>query len=154
MNNLPAIPDNLSEQIKLIQEHFNGLSEEELENNISKVLPDIHKVGENYDIIPEFSNFKTSIIRILNHTAKDEDYINILYLVIKLIDSIETLNNIVESNTREINENTSKIIDEQRYYNGRFDEMNHINKERLDRLDFKIINLEHKLRSRGVINDG
>ena len=42
MNNLPAIPDNLSEQIKLIQEHFNGLSEEELENNIQKVLPDIH----------------------------------------------------------------------------------------------------------------
>lgn len=154
MNNLPAIPDNLSEQIKLIQEHFNGLSEEELDENISKVLPDINKVGENYDIIPEFYNFKTSIIRVLNHTAKDEDYINILYLVIKLIDSIETLNNIVESNTREINENTSNIIDEQRYYNSRFDEMSHINKERISRLESKILNLEYKLRSRGVIDNG
>ena len=151
MNNLPAIPDNLSEQIKLIQEHFNDLSEEELENNISRVLPDIHKVGENYDIIPEFSNFKTSIIRILNHTAKDEDYINILYLVIKLIESIEVLNNIVESNTREINENTSKIIDEQRYYNCRFNESNHINNEKIDRLNSKIINIENQLRSKGVI---
>jgi hypothetical protein len=154
MNNLPAIPDNLSEQIKLIQEHFNGLSEEELDENISKVLPDINKVGENYDIIPEFSNFKTSIIRILNHTAKDEDYINILYLVIKLIDSIETLNNIIESNTREINENTSKVVDEQHYYNSRFDEMSHINKERISKLESKILNLEYKLRSRGVIDNG
>ena len=154
MNNLPAIPDNLSEQIKLIHEHFNNISEEELEQNISKFLPDIYKVGENYHYIPEFLNFKTSIIRILNRTAKDEDYINILNLAIILIESIETLNNIVESNTREINENTSKIIDEQRYYNSRFDDMNHINKERISILESKILNLEHKLRSRGVIDNG